>query len=128
MIGTASMFEGRRNGFEKCIWWSQDYSDASHAKNLSDFIHDREPTGTFWAEELQPMSETMAGNGDIRYRHFSVTIGTYDDIHGLLRENDVIRYRDRLWRVQSIQFSPEWKKSQFVKKNGDGQKILSLVS
>lgn len=130
MPGTVDPFDGQgRSAYEQCRWWSQKaVLDARTGKErLEKVCHRLRPTGTFSAEEIQPVAKMMSASGDVRYTRYTVTISTVGYVDGEIYQNDLVEYQGKIWRVENTSFTPQWNRSQFSRTNGSGAKVLVLV-
>lgn len=126
-MGYSDLFESRRTLFAKCQWWSQKVVPMADGRpDYSKLAYNKNPTGSFYAEETGTLTENARQIGDVRYTAKFVTLSTTDDIMGKLFKDDVVRYDGRFWRVDSITLQREWRRSQFAKKNREGTKVITL--
>lgn len=123
-----SIYESRRTAFEKCEYYKRKNVMNQNGKvDYSILAHNDSPDGFFYAEETAPLSETGRTIADMRVTGRTVTLITSDDIIGHLFKDDIVKYDGRFYRVESITFQRDWKRSQFGRKNKDGQKVITLV-
>lgn len=131
MPGTVDAFSGvGRSAYEPCRWWNQQtvLNARTGKERLDKVCYRLQPAGTFYAEEIQPIAKAMSASGDVRYTRYTVTISTSGFVNGVINQNDLVEYQGRIWRVESINFTPQWSRSQYASRNGDGSKILVLIS
>lgn len=130
MRGFVDEFHSRRTSFARCVFWNQKTVISKYGSvDYSVLSHDNDPSGFFYAEQTNDITE--AGRdfaGGVRGTARSVAILTNDDVMGRLFRDDLVRYEGRIWRVESIVLQKEWKRSQFLKINRDGTKIITLRS
>lgn len=103
----------RRDYFLHCAYWSQDENE--EYINNNEIIHYKDPTGYFYAKELntyQVSSEIISGI--FMAESVSVTIETRDNVRDLKR-NDIVVIDNKPYRVDSIQLSPIKKQRQFLR-------------
>ena len=127
MMGYSDIFESRRTMFETAEWWSLKKLIGPDGKpDLTKIGHSVEPTGSFFCEETNAPVESPNQIGNIRYTGRMISLITSDDIMDKIFKDDIVRYDGRFWRVHSITMQREWRRSQFVKGNRDGTKIITL--
>lgn len=130
MRGFVDPYHSRRTSFVKCYFWNQKQVVSKYGSiDYSVLAHDTEPTGFFYAEQTNDVTE--AGRdmpGSIRGTARTVSILTNDDVMGQIFRDDLVRFEGRIWRVESIALQKEWKRSQFLRVNRDGTKIITLRS
>lgn len=118
------IFTSRRKNFDKCLFWHRlDDEDLSSLVSIDpeygELIYDRNPDGTFFANEISPFSyesKSLAG-GTFMFDSTNVGIETNDDIQ-ILSQNDLVFYDGDIWRVSSLQRTKYKKQNQYSKKCG----------
>ena len=127
-MGYSDLFQSRRTLFARCEWWSQKLitGGAQQAYDYSKLAHKIRPTGTFFAEEINPVEEAPQEMSEVRFTAKTVTIATTDNVAGKIFRDDLVRYDGHIWRVTSITLRRDWKKSQFSAKNKKGTVIIGL--
>lgn len=106
------LFQSRRNYNEPCKWWSR-----SEKEDIPDdeLVHNRVPTGCFWAKEVSPETERDNPIANAWLIHRSgITIKTPDNVMGI-NDDDLVWYDNQLWIVVSAQkIKARMQQSQFA--------------
>lgn len=96
------VLNSRRGYNKKCMWWTINEGDPDD----SQLIMSRQPVGIFWAKEYTP--ETKSNNtlaGVFLYSKSTVTIRTSAILKDM-RENCLVKYKNKPWIVESVQYLP----------------------
>lgn len=117
------LYTSRRDHFLKCVWFSQDTNE--DFVPISSVVHEENPSGSFFAKELNPytVSNHVIG-GSFYVNRNSVQIMTYDNVENL-KKNDLVKFNNHVWRVEEKQTSYINKQKQFSS-NPSKVTILSL--
>lgn len=114
----------RRDMFDLCTYWSQ--NDNQNLVSLDQLVHNKKPTGEFYAKEENSLSvQNQVVGGSFMFEETTVTLKTNDDVH-LLRQNDVVFYDNKYYRVESIQQVKVRKQRQYLKSNYSASTYISL--
>lgn len=106
------IFTGRRDTHRKCIYWCQDESEYYDKNEIG---IKKEPTGKFYAKEVQARQDgSQQVGGVFMFDSSTISLKTNDNIENL-RKNDVVKYNNEMWRVTDIQKRPIRKNAQFMK-------------
>lgn len=108
--------QGRRTEFLRCEFWSVDDEDFIPPNQI---CHERIPSGTFRATESNPYSDKNQIVGtSFMTKQSTVVLETKDNLITpvRLRENDIVRFDDVIYRVESVQRNPIKKRRQFGKR------------
>ena len=130
MRGYVDVFRSRRTAFVKCVFWNQKTVVSRYGKvDYSVLAHDTEPNGFFYAEQTNDITEAARDYpGNVRGTARTVSILTNDDVMGQIFRDDLVKFEGRIWRVESIALQKEWKRSQFLRINRSGTKVITLRS
>ena len=114
----------RRDNFIKCTYWCK--IDNNDIVSLSEVVHERVPSGTFYAKEITPWNEDpQIIDATFKFSSKTVTVETYDKVDNL-HEGDVVKLDDFLYRVQTIQTLPIKKQRHFLKSGFSCKRIIDL--
>lgn len=95
------LFMSHRDCFEECRWWKRN-EDNDEIPD-SELIMQIEPSGIFWAKELQSeRNDKGQFGGSLMIDRNRVAIRSPDNL-GDLESNDLVLYQDKLWIVESCQ-------------------------
>lgn len=121
---SVDIWRGRRTNFMRCEWYEQDIDDKYVMPNQ--LKYKTRPSGHFYAREENSLSieNNIVGN-NIMLDSESITISTYDDV-SKIKKNDKIFYRNKYWRVDSIQKAPVKKQQQYLSKSFSNTYFLAL--
>lgn len=108
MVGTFDIFKGRRNEFEKCLLWKKE-----EKKDRQSITHEKAPSQVFYAKEENPQTNSTENLDSFHYRKKRITISTYDKVN--IEADDIVKFNEILWRVDTIQVVEEHKTNQFSK-------------
>lgn len=126
------IWTSRRGNFIECEYWLKE--DFVMDTNLVDFIknpddelvYQREPDGVFFAKELNAYTQDSQQIGEtFMARRETITLETSDDISNLKR-NDIVKFNDKRYRVDSIQKVPFKNQRQFLANSQSYTYYLSL--
>lgn len=119
MQGNVDIFTSRRNCNNLCYYWiRRDNEDDSSIivsvdKDLNEMVYEREPDGSFYANEMQTYdSENQIIGGTFMFDQNFVTIVTEDNIPNI-NINDIVVYDDEVWRISSISKRKRKRQNQF---------------
>lgn len=110
------MFTDRRDKFDVCIYWKTDKEilDAYGNKiyNKLDYV-ETEPSGSFYGKLYSPQyfDKNIVGNS-FMFDEEIVSIITDEDLSDL-KINDIIKFRNEIYRVDTISKKPKRKNNQF---------------
>lgn len=94
------LFTDRRTNFDRCRYWTVDRENPK--KNILDYLEE-EPSGFFNARMYSPQEKNKnIIAGSFMFDEETLAITTKDDV-GDIEQNDVICFREELYRVQNIQ-------------------------
>lgn len=111
MNGSTNLLLGRRGDFERCKYWVRDDEDS----DLSQFVHENEPRGVFYAEEVTSEDlRKLIVNGVFMFDESLITLQTKGSIR--LNKGDLIEYENDIWSVQSSQIKKTHKNGQYMKR------------
>lgn len=107
--GLMDIFTSRRVEFDDCVFWKRD-------EEISNFLeYDMlESCATFSASQItsiEQMPQVVAGI--FMFDSSTVTIKSYDDLSEM-DFNDVVKFRGKFYRVESVQGVPTRKTNQFT--------------
>jgi hypothetical protein len=114
------IWTSRRGNFIECEYWLKE--DYVMDTNLVDFIknpddeivYQREPDGVFFAKESGSYtSDNQTIAEAFMVKRESISLETSDDI-SRLRQNDIVKFNDKKYRVDSIQKVPFKNQRQFL--------------
>lgn len=111
-MGNVNIWESRRTCYESVAFWKR---DESSVLSTSDYIHERKPSGEFYAKEVN--SEYLSSqivSSSFMFDDSSIMIETRDDV-AELSNNDIVKYDERPWNVVSIQRKKLLKRSGMSK-------------
>lgn len=107
------LWSSRRDMFIKCEYWSQDRSELDQYSN-SKVVYNSVPTGFFYAKEVNSYSTSNQVIAEsYMVEENSITIMTRDDVSNLKR-NDIIRFEETIYRVDSIEKEPIKKQRNYM--------------
>ena len=109
------LWMGRRDAFMKCEFWSVDDRDMLPADLIA---HYPRPTGMFYAKEVNAdTTENQIVESAFMAEQRTVTLETHDNVKTpvALKQNDIVRYHDELFRVDRIQSEPIKKQNQYLR-------------
>lgn len=111
MAGTYDIFSGRRTTFDTCYWWVQ----VEGIKDKSKLVVETKPKGKFKARKITPkdISRINLDNAFL-FKRNTVTIVTNDFFD--IKEYDVVKFDDVIWRVDNVQIVEEERQEQFRKR------------
>lgn len=114
----------RRDMFDLCQYWSQDNN--ADIVPYDQIVHNRRPTGEFYAKEENSLSvQNQVVAGTFMFEETTVTLKTNDDTKTLKR-NDIVRYDNKYYRVETIQQIKIKKQRQFLRYNYSTTTYISL--
>ena len=114
------IWTSRRGNFIECEYWLKE--DSVMSENLSDFIknpddeltYKSEPDGIFFAKEVNAYTQDNQVIAEVfMAKRETITLETSDDI-SVLKRNDIVRFNDKKYRVDSIQKVPFKNQRQFL--------------
>lgn len=123
MFDSVDMFTSRRTMFDLCYFWHRREEELDDNgivyvdTELNEMIYERSPDGSFYARETNGIdsSNQQVGNS-FMFDQSYVSIMTRDNLD--LNQNDIVVFRDKVWRVQSIRKMVIGRQNQFSKKSG----------
>ena len=108
------LYTTRRTNFIKCEWFSQ-IEDEEYV-DLNEIRHLPSPSGVFYAKEVNGYSEDNQQVENLfMVDSHRVTLTTNDKVQEL-RLNDIVKFDNKLWRVDSKQPTPKNAQRQFRNK------------
>lgn len=113
--GLIDMFTSRRDHFDSCYFWKRDETISN--KLDYDFM---EPSGRFDAkqiEAIEQMPQIIAGM--FMFDSTTTTIKSNDDLSEL-DNNDIVKFRGKFYRVESVQ-------GLFMRKNNEFTDDVPMV-
>lgn len=114
----------RRDMFDLCQYWSQDNN--ADIVPYDQIVYNRRPTGEFYAKEENSLSvQNQVVAGTFMFEETTVTLKTNDDTKTLKR-NDIVRYDNKYYRVETIQQIKIKKQRQFLRSNYSTTTYISL--
>ena len=106
-------YNSRATYNEKCRWWHRNENEELETDEL---IMQRVPSGSFLAKEVTPKrTQDIQVGGVFMFEKDSITIKSPDNLEGIASE-DLVEFRGRLWRVQSVQSSKARNQNTFYGK------------
>ena len=116
------MFTSRRTFFDRCLYWKVDNEQPNRSK--LDYLQD-EPSGFFDAKLYsQFYNDKNVIAGVFMFDEENVTIITEADLSAV-KQNDVVMFREELYRINNISKQPIRTNNQFSDNVGYSY-ILSL--
>lgn len=114
-MGRVDIYHSRRTNYHKCFFWIR--NERRQVADLNQLVYKDKPSGSFYARETTPITnqENIVQGAWLGDRNF-ITIVTDDDIEDLTR-GSVVKYKDKLWMVDSVQSKEHTKESEFSKKS-----------
>lgn len=104
-----NIYASRRGSYERCAWLKRDESAQRDPEWAS------KPSGFFYATEEAPEhGEDSRILGTFMADSSTITLKTSDDV-GELGAEDIVRYDERDWLVQSVQRSKVKSRSEFCR-------------
>mgnify|MGYP007012527329 CR=1 FL=1 len=130
MFDSVDMFTSRRTMFDLSYYWHRREEDLDDNAvvyvdtDLNEMIYERSPDGCFYAKETDGIdsSNQKIGSGFMFDEHYT-TIMTRDNLE--LNQNDIIVFREKVWRVTSIRKRVIGRQNQYSRKPGY-ETIISL--
>lgn len=118
------LWQSRRDTFSKVQYWSQvDYEDLVQNYAL---VYESNPAGEFMAKEVSSINmESQVVGESAMYDQETINLYTRDKINDL-RVNDLVKYNNKFYRVDSIQKNPVKRQRQFMKANVSAEYYISL--
>lgn len=109
-MGYFDIFNVNRNAVETAKWWKHDTT-----KEWNETVQKEIPTAVFKVEQVSSTakSEVMLG-GSYEHSNLSTTLKTSYKLNGM-RKNDLIKWRDKWWKVISTQEVPNANSLQLTK-------------
>lgn len=118
-------WQSRRNNFIECKYWSQ--INDENLVSLSEIAYKRQPTATFMAKENGSYAqENQIVDNSFMYDKNSVELETTDDVRDL-KTNDLVEFRDEIYRVTNVQRTKSLKQAQFLKEPISIKTFISLM-
>ena len=109
--GSTNLLLGRRGNFEHCKYWVRDEDD----EDLSEYVHNHQPSGQFWAEEITPEDlRKLIVNNVFMFDESLITL--YSRATLKLKKGDLVQFEDKIWIVQSCQTKRYHNNNQFMKR------------
>lgn len=108
--GSIDLFTSRRVDFDLCTYWSRDNDES----DLSEYAHENEPSGAFYAKDENPSTLQKQDIGGIfLFDENTITLSTPDAVD--IKAGDVVSYDDNYWAVRNVQEVWVNKNQQFMK-------------
>ena len=104
------IYHSRRGMFNCCPFWIRSEEGVG---NSEEYIYNRKPSGYFYAQKVE--AENDSSNiimGAFLADQHNVMIKSRDDLSGIT-ENSLVKYKDKLWRVENIQKEEIIKECEF---------------
>lgn len=100
-MGYFDIFNVNRNALETAKWWQNDAS-----KEWNELVEQNIPTAVFKVEQVSSTakSEVVLG-GSYEHTDINTTIKTSYKVKGM-KKNDLIKWRDKWWKVINTQEVP----------------------
>lgn len=110
MGGYIDLFATRRTYNEVAHFWKATEEDTET------LMHKKKSDGSFYCkEESSFMKQNQIVNGMFMCSDNSILIKT-EDLIETLSENDIVKFREKVWIVQSIQRKTKNKQTEFLNK------------
>lgn len=109
--GMLDLFTSRRTMHDKCVFWCRKADEDLNAL----IFNTNEPSGFFYAKQItsiQDIPQVLAGV--FLFDSETVTIQSNDKIDKLKRD-DMVQFRDEIWRVEQVQKTPIRMNNQYSK-------------
>ena len=112
-----------RDEFIECEYWSVDDNIYSNNDRI---IYQNRPTGFFRAKEVNSFVEEnqVVGQAFLTKQH-NVTLETHDNVSDL-KNNDLVKFENLVYRVDSIQKTSVKKQKMFMDKDYSASYFISL--
>ena len=118
-------WQSRRNNFIECKYWSQ-INDENLVPD-SEIAYKKQPSGSFYAKENGSYTqENQIIENSFMYDKNSIEIETTDDVSDL-KTNDLVEFRDEIYRVANVQRKKDAKQAQFLKEPISIKTFISLM-
>lgn len=109
-MSRVNLRHSRRNMHNYCPFWLRDERGVGNAE---EYIYNRVPSGFFYAKETEAESD----NNTVLFGSFMadshrVMLESVDDLNDLT-ENAIVKYKNEIWRVESLQKRMIIKETQF---------------
>lgn len=118
------LWQSRRDTFSRVQYWSQ-INNEDLVQNYS-LVYEFNPTGEFMAKEVSSINmESQVVGESAMYDQETVNIYTRDKIDDL-RVNDLVKYNNKMYRVDSIQKNPVKRQRQFMGSKVSAEYYISL--
>lgn len=123
LFDNVDMFTSRRTMFDLCYYWHRREEDLDDNAivyvdtDLNEMIYERSPDGTFYATDTNGIdSGNQKIGSSFMFDENYVTLRTRDHID--LNQNDIIVFREKVWRVTSITRRVIKRQNQYSRRPG----------
>ena len=120
------LWNSRRDMFIECEWWSVDKREIIPADQI---CYKQTPNGTFFAKEVNSYtSDNQIVESAFMATQKTITLVTGDNLRTpvAIKQNDIVRIGDDIYRVDGIQESPVKKQNQYMNYGSSRITYLSL--
>ena len=120
------LWNSRRDMFIECEWWSVDKRAIIPADQM---CYKRTSNGTFFAKEVNSYtSDNQIVESAFMATQKTITLVTGDNLRTpvAIKQNDIVRIGDDIYRVDGIQESPVKKQNQYMNYGSSRITYLSL--
>lgn len=112
-MGRVNTFHSRRTYYDKATFWIRD--ERNQTGNPSQWIVYNQPTGQFYCKQVAAKTnQENVINGTWMVDRDIITLETNDCVDDITR-GTIVKFRDELWIVESVQTELHLKESQFHK-------------
>ena len=110
-MGYFDIFNVNRNAVETAKWWKHDTT-----KEWNEIVKQNIPNAVFKVEQVSSTAKnSVILNGNFEHNNLSTTLKTSYRLSEM-RKNDLIKWRDKWWKVLNTQEVPNVNSLQLTKK------------
>lgn len=114
------IYHSRRAKFNRCEFYTRNEDE-----DIEKLVMKKYPDGIFYAVEITPLrNDKNEIGGVLRFDNNQITLKTGDDVNKL-KADDIVRYRNNIWRVVDKQFDFDIKENEFSS-DSHGETVILL--